>query len=254
MKANELLNSHRYVEAIAAFKKEMRNEPNMTFDAGIGQAYLALGEYEKGLEYFRRDNEIESGRLKGSFPSLLKIGTVLWLMGKQREAMSEWHRAAAGVLDGSIRYGDLAGGGTQGLLLWYSGITLKDNRECQYALEYLRGRTSKKATGICWPRPVILMALGEKSFADVLKTGSGSSELSACLEKSRIDLLARRRLCQTLFYAACQKRQIGNEAECIETMRLCSRLENPIIESEWYLAREESRGKEKVGKEKVSGT
>jgi len=64
--------------------------------------------------------------------------------------------------------------------------------------------------------------------------------LSACLEKARRDLLSRRQLCQALFYSACQQRQAGNEKECIEKMRVCSQLENPIIECEWYLARGES--------------
>jgi tetratricopeptide (TPR) repeat protein len=240
MTPNELLNTHRYAEAVEAYRQEIRDQPDKNLYDGIGQAFLALRKFDEALESFRRNNEIQSGRLKGSFPSLNKAGAALWLMGKRGEALSEWHRATAGILDGSIRYGDLAGGGTQGLLLWYGAVTLKDGQERDHALEYLRNRAKRKAyAAICWPRPIVLMVLGEKSFTEVLETGCGSPVLSECLENAATDLLKRRQLCQSLFYAACQERQAGNEAECIKKMRLCSQLENPIIESEWYLARDE---------------
>jgi tetratricopeptide (TPR) repeat protein len=239
MKPKDLVKTHRYAEAVEAYRREIREQPDKNLYAAMGQAFLALRKFNEALESFRRDDEIEDSRLKGSFPSLIKVGATLWLMGKRQEAILEWHRAAAGILDGSIHYGDLAGGGTQGLLLWYGAVALNDKRERDYALEYLRTRAERKAYAICWPRPLVLMVLGEKSFAEVLEIGNGSPVLSVCLESAATDLLKRRHLCQTLFYAACQERQTGNEAECIKKMRLCSKLENPIIESEWYLARGE---------------
>jgi len=238
MKPKELLSAHRYAEAVRAYKHEMCAHPDKNLNDGIGRAFLALREFDEALKSFRRDNEIESRRLKGNFPSLIKAGTALWLMGKKLEAISEWHRAAAGILDGTISYGDLAGGGTQGLLLWYASITLKEEAECNYALNYLNTRASGDPAR-AWPRPVILMVLGRGSLEEILEIGSGSRVLSECLECAKTDLLKRRHLCQTLFYAACLERQAGREADCIKKMQICAGLENPIIESEWYLAREE---------------
>jgi hypothetical protein len=168
------------------------------------------------------------------------MGTALWLLGKKEDAMSVWHQAAAGILDGSIGYGDLAGGGSQGLLLWFAAISLKNSSEQDYALKYLRTRVKRKAYAINWPRPVIQMVLGQISFSDVLKIGVGSESLEVSLKNTKEDLLKRRQVCQALFYGACQAREAANEVECMNLMQVCSELENPIIESEWYLARGEA--------------
>ena len=239
MKPKELLFAHRYTEAVEAYRQGMREQPDTNNYLSLGKALLALGNFDEALSAFRKANEME--HLKGSVPCINEAATAMWLAGKQREAMLEWHRAVAGIQDGSIKYGDPAGGGTQGLLLWYGAVTLKDNLERDYALEYLRSIIKRKvyAPAICWPRPIISLILGNESFAEVLRIGNGSPVLSECLEKASKDLLKRRRLCQTLFYVACQERQAGNEAGCIEKMGLCSKLENPIIECEWYLARAE---------------
>src|SRR5258706_1953817 len=108
MKPKEFLFTHRYTEAIEAWRQEMLEQPDKNFYGAMGEAYLALREFDEALKCFRRDNEIESSRLKGSFPSLNEAGTALWLMGRHREAILEWHRAAAGILNGSVKYSDAA--------------------------------------------------------------------------------------------------------------------------------------------------
>ncbi len=241
MKPKELLFAHRYAEAVEAYRQEMREQPDTNNYPSLGKALLAIGQFDEALSAFRKANEME--HLKGSVPCINEAATAMWLAGKQREAMLEWHRAGAGIQGGSIKYGDLAGGGTQGLLLWYGAVTMKDAIERDYALKYLCSINKRKvyAPAVCWPRPIISMVLGNESFAEVLRIGGGSPVLSECLEKVSKDLLKRRQLCQILFYAACQERQAGNEAGCIEKMGLCSKLENPIIECEWYLARAEQK-------------
>lgn len=241
MKPKELLFAHRYAEAVAAYEKHMLQNPNDNYYRGLGQALLCLKRYEEAISSFRRENEIASGRLKGSSPSLENIGTALWLAGRRQEAMKTWHQAVAGILDKTIQYADAAGGATQGLLLWYGAVTLKDSAERDYAINYLGKLKKRKVYGaaILWPRPVMLMVLGEKTYAEILSIGAGFSELSECLSKAKTDLLTRRQLCQILFYAACQEREKGNETDCIQKMQLCCQLENPILEMEWYLARGE---------------
>ncbi|HTV43138.1 MAG TPA: hypothetical protein VMF08_21415 [Candidatus Sulfotelmatobacter sp.] len=162
-------------------------------------------------------------------------------MGEKHKASIEWRGAVSGVLGESIHYGDAAGGVTQGLLLWYSAVTLRDYNNRDYALKYIRNLRDKKisSTVILWPRPIIMMILGEQPFEEVLKTGSGSLLLAECIENAEVDLLKRRRLCQTLFYSACMDRNNGDETACMEKMWACFRLENPILELEWYLARVE---------------
>jgi hypothetical protein len=178
--------------------------------------------------------------MKEYLPYLNQIGTALWLSGNKPGAMAEWHNAVSGILDGISAYGDLAGGATQGLLLWYGAVTLNDPRECEYALKYFQHLKRKKTYGrVLWPRPVFEMVLGEKSFAEMLVDGIGSPDLETCVQIARTDLLKRRFLCQALFYGACRERGAGNETACMEKMQACFHLENPIIEVEWYLARGE---------------
>lgn len=241
MRPKDLLFTHRYAEAVVAHEKHMIDHPQENYHDGLGDALLSLKHFQKALFSFRRNDEIENSRLKGPFPSLGKAGAALWLMGQRQGAIETWHRAVAGVLDGTIKYGDLAGGGSQGLLLWYAAVTLDDAGQRDYALEYLQKLRKRKVYGqsVLWPRPVILMVLGERSFAEVLNDGIGSPELSECLSRARADLLKRRRLCQALFYDACHEREIGNEPACLLRMQVCCQLENPILEVEWYLARGE---------------
>lgn len=240
MNSQDLLSSHRYAEAIEEYQQVMRHHPEQNYHGGMGRAFLALGEFDRAIESFKNDNAIESGRVKGNLPSLPQVGVALWLKGERPAAMSEWHRAAAGILDGSIKYADAASGATQGLLLWYGAVTLKAEADREYALKYLRNRVERKGYALRWPRPVAQMVLGDRSLCETLEMGSGSPELSVCLEKAKLYLLQRRRLCQTVFYTAVLARQAGDETECRKKMGLCSELENPILEPEWYLARSET--------------
>jgi len=239
MKPKELLFSRQYYEAVSAIKRHMNDHPNDNYYSLLGDAQLCLKHYRDALLSYKRSQEME--QLMGSFSSLNQIGTTLWRLSQRKEAVETWHRAVVGIQDGSIKYGDLAGGGTQGLLLWYGAITMKNDNLRDCALDYLRSIMKRKvyAPAICWPRPVISMVLGKESLEEVLRIGNGSPVLSECLEKAGTDLLKRRHLCQTLFYVACLERQTGNEGGCIENMRLCSHLDNPILECEWYLARYE---------------
>jgi tetratricopeptide (TPR) repeat protein len=241
MKPKELLFAHHYSEAVEAYHNHLREHPEQNYYPGLGQALLSLGRFPEALLSFRKANEMEGQRVKGSLPHINAVGAVLWLTGERANAMTEWHHAVSGILDRSIHYGDLAGGASQGLLLWYGSITLKDADQKEYALKYLRYLKSKKvySSSVLWPRPIVLMAVGDYSFERVLEVGAGSCDLHACIEQARKDLLKRRHLCQVLFYAACREREAGNEAGCFDMMQKCCGLENPILEEEWHLARNE---------------
>jgi len=240
MTPKELIFAHRYSEAAKAYQTLQLQHPEKNYHDALGEALLCLGRFSEAASSFKKALEIESGRVKEYLPYLNQIGAALWLSGNKSGAMVEWHKAVSGILDGSSAYGDLAGGATQGLLLWYGAVTLHDPQEREYALKYFQHLKRKKTYGrVLWPRPVFEMVLGEKSFAEILAEGIGSPDLGACIQMARSDLLKRRELCQALFYGACYEREAGNETECMSKMRACFQLENPIIEVEWYLARNE---------------
>jgi tetratricopeptide (TPR) repeat protein len=240
MTPKELLYAHRYSDAAEAYRTRLLQHPEQNYYGGLGDALLCLGQFSGAVAAFRAASEMESRKLKGDLPYLNEIGTALWLARDTSGAMAEWHHAVSGILDGSIQYGDVAGGATQGLLLWYGAVTLKDHQEHEYALDYFRYlRRRKTHRDVLWPRPIFEMVLGERTFEEVLATGIGSPNLDTCIKMARTDLLKRRSLCQALFYGACREREAGDNTACMDTMQECVRLENPIIEVEWYLARGE---------------
>jgi tetratricopeptide (TPR) repeat protein len=241
MKPKELLFSHSYSKAVEAYKAHLLQHPEQNFYPGLGQGYLSLCNFSEALSAFKKADEIGSKTLKGSSPYINQAGTTLWLKGEKSQAMKEWHSAVSGILDGTIHYGDLAGGATQGLLLWYGAITLNDANHRDYAIGYLRHIKERRVygTSVVWPRPLAIMVLGEESVENVLLAGAGSPILFECIRIAKKDLLKRRHLCQILFYSACLERERGNEAACTEKMQMCFQLEKPSIECEWYLARGE---------------
>src|SRR5207253_2323411 len=68
------------------------------------------------------------------------------------------------------------------------------------------------------------------------------------------DLVLRRRLIKFLFYWGVAKRAKGEEEGCLELMEQCANLENPIVEDEWYLARDEAATSRSSGGQTGAGS
>jgi tetratricopeptide (TPR) repeat protein len=233
----QLVLGHRYVEALAAYDARARAEPITDYIeiADRATALLCLGRHSEALDGFRRASELS---YKGSGAYLEEIGAVLWLLDRRVEAIQTFRQAAEGILKGSIHYADLAGGVSEGLLLWYAGITNKDGAATEFAVRYL-SKLSRKRRIKSWPGPLALFALGRTSFNRVLEDKWWTDDLSRIMTQAQVDLLKRRELVQALFYLATSKRLAGAEDECHSLMAQCSVLENPVLEVEWYLARAE---------------
>jgi hypothetical protein len=162
------------------------------------------------------------------------------MLGHRAEAIQWMRKTVDGILDGSIRFGDAAGGVKQGLLLYYMGVTAGDKEAAAKALSYLRTRTKRRAIEI-FPGPVARYYLGEIDFADVLSDATRGRAHSAALATTIAhgDLLSRREVCVALFHDGVKERTQGDEGRCQSRMRECLSLENPLLEEEWYLARYE---------------
>ena len=236
----DLLESHRYAEAAAAYADySKKGDPVHGAPGGYAKACLCLGRLEEAVTYFRLANKRASEKLKGETqPYLALIGTAEWLLGRRAEAIRTLTQSVDGVLDGSIGYGDQAGGVEQGVLLWYAGVTAQDMAASEHALKYLRKLAGKSRIQY-WPGPLALFALGERSEEEVLKEACGVGQLDAAAEEAHKNLLKRRHLVNSLFYFGVRQRVNGCEEQCRQWMRRCFALENPIVECEWYLARGE---------------
>ncbi len=214
--------------------------------ANCGRFLLCLEKYEEASAQFREANELKDktppGNNEGSY--LDYQGAAQWLMGRHREAVTAWRYRVSGILSGKVHYADFAGGASDGLLLWYAAVTLKDHELLKYTTEYFRklsifGRLSS------WPGPLVDMALGAKPAEAILQQHFGDWEFGGWLHRligllrGDGDFLRRRQLVNALFYSAVRHRADGQEQECRKKMAKVVQIGNLWGELEWYLARGE---------------
>jgi tetratricopeptide (TPR) repeat protein len=235
-----LVSAHRYAEAAAECEQRLKCSPDdLALLAWHATAMLCLGRLPEALEEFRRVNARERADLDRSDGRILTIGAIQWLLGRRDEAIETFESAVMGVQDGSINYGDFAGGVSQGVLLWHAGVTTRNTAARERSLEYLRERAERPQIK-SWPGPLAHFVLGTASQEDVLVHACGTRDPEAAMRLVRKDVLKRRRLVNAMFYFATRSRDEGSEEECLARMRKCASIENPIVEVEWYLARGEA--------------
>ena len=208
--------------------------------SNCGLFLLCLEKHEEALVQFREAAE-QAAQREGAY--LENVGSAQWLTGRHRDAAITWRHRVSGILDGTITYTDFSGGASDGLLLWYAAVTLKDDELLKYAMDFFRilsspSRLSTWPNISSWPGPLVYLALGERS-ADAIIDEQLDELNSASLPRRNADILRRRKLVNALFYSAVKCRADGQEHECRELMSAAAQTENPLIELEWYLARGE---------------
>jgi hypothetical protein len=238
----DLVLAHRFQEALAAYDATISASHVVSYLdlANRATVQLCLGQLPEALAGFQRANVLAGNDLAKDHSAYLhSIGVVQWLLGDRQGAVHTFKAAAEGVLTGSIIYADNAGGVSQGLLLFYAGITSKDQTATEFSVKYL-GKLAEKTRIAYWPGPLALLVLGLKPITDILTDCFGTTDLRQATQMSQQDLLRRRELVQVLFYVATMEREAGKDAECFSRMVECTRVPNPILELEWYLARAEA--------------
>lgn len=245
MNAQELLWSHKYAEAVADLRRLLEFNPDdMAVVEGMAKALRANGEYQEALSFFerlaagRRRDKIANAMAPGNPAWHIDIACLHWLSGDRSKATREMHELVAGILSGSIKYGDAAGGMSQGLLLYYMAVTENNSKEAAFALDYLRNRVKRTFSKV-WPFPIAQYYLGDIGFEAVMEAVSRQPAMAVPLDPAKIDLGRRRRCSVALFHHGVRHRTQGDKEYCLARMRECYSLENPLIEQEWYLARYE---------------
>ena len=236
-----LLETHRYVEAVAECRRRLQVSPmDVGVTAVLARALLALERYEEALPLYEKiDAHERADTIAQGLPGRqAEISCIHWFLGNRPRAIALMRQLAEGILNKSIRFGDAAGGVLQGLLLYYMAVTVKEREPEAFALKYLQNRAKRSAIRL-WPGPVARYYIGQFRFSDVLQEATGVRDLSEALAVARDDLLIRRQLCVALFHEGVKQRTGGDEEGCLEHMRKCYALEDPLIELEWYLARDE---------------
>jgi tetratricopeptide (TPR) repeat protein len=248
MNVQELMRSHRYADAIADLRRDLANNPDdMLAVAWMAEALRANGEYEEALPFFKRleahrkEDKVANALAPGSAPYQIDIACLHWLFEDHVTAIRLKRDLAVGIIDGSINYGDAAGGMSQGLLLYYMAITDNSSEEVSFALDYMRNRVKRLkrsySTNV-WPCPIAQYYLGDVTFETVMDEVNRQPTLVG-LSAAKLELGRGRRLCVALFHDGIQFRTQDDDGNSFARMRECYALENPLIEQERYLARYE---------------
>lgn len=250
MTVQELMWSHRYTEAVTDLRQHLAKNPEDRLAIEwMAQALRALGEYGESLLHFerlsgfRRDDNVANILAPGTAAWQIEIACLHWLLGDHAKAISLMHGLTAGILDGTIKYGDEAGGMSQGLLLYYMAVTANVSDEASFALDFLGDRVERitrimGALNDGWRCRIARQYLGEISFEAVMDAIEHPRHRIVA-DPATIELAKRRRLVVALFHNGIRSRALGDEKHCLARMRECYGLENPLIENEWYLARYE---------------
>src|SRR3569832_14257 len=189
----DLIDLHRYNEALAVYEDLLRKNPNDNGSlAGHAIALQCLGRYEIALDEFKRANTVAAKSKTGTPQYLQKIGGLQWILDQRQEAMLTFKSGVDGILDGSIQFGDRAGGMAHGLLLWFAGVSIPDSGAADYAHNYLL-RLCKQKKSESWPGPIGHFILGRKIREEVLSDACETSvTLDQAIKMAKNDLLKRR--------------------------------------------------------------
>ena len=245
MEIYELLRAHRFDEAVTKCRERLDRDPNDMEAVGtLAESLKALGQYEEAIPLYERigQYEKETSVAVGLPGRQLDIACLNWMLGKTAFGIEQMAALVDGILDGSINYGDIAGAVTQGLLLYYMGVTAGEEAARAKALKYMRNRAKRSAIRL-FPGPVVLFHLDQINFPELLEAAtakrSAVRDVASAIEVATDDLLSRRQVCVALFHDGVKARSRGDESHCLMRMRECTGLKNPLIEQEWYLARYE---------------
>lgn len=236
-----LLKAGQYDLAMREYQRQLAISPNdeVLLD-GYPFACLCLGRLEEALEGFLKSNELTRRRPIGEKqPYLMHIGVVQWLLGRREEALGTFRTGVDGILNGTIQFADLAGGAKQGLLLWYAGVTVKDDNARMHAISFMERLTNNEFRIDCWPGPLAAYAVGAISLRALFCKAFGIHISPLTRVRAMFSGLVATDLAWIQFYMAVKCREGGDEDNCLRLMRECTRLKqgNPILE--WHLAKAE---------------
>lgn len=146
MDALDLLESHKYAEAIAECRRRLAlNADDYGAVETMALALRVLKRYQEAIPLFERVGaRAKENKLTPGHPGRqLDISCLYWFLEERQKAIALMRGLVDGILNGSIQYGDLAGGMQQGLLLYYMAGTERQPDQMACALDYMRNRINQ---------------------------------------------------------------------------------------------------------------
>jgi hypothetical protein len=238
----QLYGAGRFNDAIAAFQRQLADGSGerVVNVGGLGESLMAVGRYAEAIPFLSEAGELEKRGLPGSLGRDTEVSVCEWLSGNRERGICAMRAIVSGLQSGSITYAnDQVGGLKHGLLLNYMATSADLPEDKKISAGFIK-KLSQSAKAKKWPGPVGQYLLGMVSLEDALEAGVGVRDLEQAKQLAAADLMKRRRLTNMLFNAAVASRVSGNEPQCLNFMRACATLQNPLIEFDWHLAKAEA--------------
>lgn len=225
-----LIFAGEYDEAIKEYTKQIEGNPD-TYQhySNRSLAYLNLGKTDEALKDMQKAEAMHNEQLKlRSDVYLQQAGVIIWLMGKEYEALEVWQGLVQDFQKKKINYSDLVGGVETGCLLWFGSV--RNNylsRVTPKAIEFLKERAATKKAGF-WPGPLAKFVIDAIAEKELLRQAESIKELRT------------RHLCQAYFYIAAKAFASDDSPKYAFYLRKILKLdENKKIQKEYYLAKYE---------------
>lgn len=236
--ALQFMRSRRFEEAVAAYRKQLQEEPEKKWNNmdGLAESLMGAGRYAEAIPFFEEVSANRQSHLPASAGCQQQISVCHWMIGDRQVALDIIRDLVVAVRDGRITFTDFAGGVSQGLILCYMGITLRSVADVSLAMNYLKTLASRPRIKN-WPGPAAQFLLGGLTFGQAMKNAADTAQ---SMPEADQEGWMRRYLAALLFAAGTERRMAGDEPGARKFFTECASLTNPLVEYEWYLAKGEA--------------
>lgn len=235
--ARQLFTARRFEEAVAAYRRQLQEEPQnkRINSAGLAESLMGAGQYAEAIPLFEKVDASKRDRLPASAGCQEQLSVCHWMTGDRQNALAIIRELVLAVRDGRITFTDFAGGVSQGLILCYMAITLRSIADVDLAMSYLKVLASRPRIKN-WPGPAALFLLGGLTFGEAMKNATDVAQTKPTADQEG---WKRRYLAALFFTAGTERRMAGDEQGAQKFFAECASLTNPLVEYEWYLAKGE---------------
>lgn len=221
----QLFREGHVAEAIEAYTRELEETRSALTMANRALARMSLGDYTGALYDYRAAEELQfTERPDRGDGYGKKIACVLWLMGREEEAIRMWEELLDALMSGGITFTDAAGGIQTGLLLWFSASLVRDEETARKALKFFE-KQSKRPAIKNWPGPIAEYVLQRIDYRALM------------VAAQQQQTLVLRRGCQGVFYAGIKALLEGDQQLAGQMLKMAMDYgEDAALEIEYYLA------------------
>jgi tetratricopeptide (TPR) repeat protein len=232
----DFFTARRFEEAVAAYRIQLKEEPEQKWSNmdGLAESLMGAGHYAEAIPLFEEVSANRTSRLPASAGCLEQISVCHWMVGDRQKALDVIRDLVLAVRDGRITFTDFAGGVSQGLILCYMGITLRSIADVDLAMNYLKNLAAKPRIKN-WPGPAALFLLGGLTFGEVIRNATDTADQKPSDQNG----WKQRYLTAAFFTAGTERRMAGDEEGARKFFAECASLTNPLVDYEWYLAKSE---------------